>query len=135
MAKNSKSKTPVESTSTPVQTPAPVPVPVLETAPAPVVEKAPKTKKPKAQKVEASAVVEQTVTPQVLATPQTENISVEIVEEPDALVAEQSVEFLAKLQQLGVLISALKVEYRTLEKKWSRDLKVALKQSSKRKRK
>jgi upstream activation factor subunit UAF30 len=50
-------------------------------------------------------------------------------------VAEQSVEFLAKLQQLGVLISALKVEYRTLEKKWTRELKVAQKQSSKRKRK
>ena len=50
-------------------------------------------------------------------------------------VAEQSVEFLTKLQQLGNLISSLKTEYRTLEKKWSRELKTALKQSSKRKRK
>lgn len=53
----------------------------------------------------------------------------------DAPVAEQSIEFLAKLQQLGVLISSLKAEYRTLEKKWSRELKSAQKQSSKRKRK
>ena len=53
----------------------------------------------------------------------------------EAPLAEQSIEFLAKLQQLGVLISSLKAEYRTLEKKWSREIKVAQKQSSKRKRK
>ena len=135
MAKNSKSKTTVESASVPSVPSVPAPAPVVETAPV-VVEKTPKTKKPKAPKVEAAPVVEQTVAPSVVSvTPQTENISVELVEEPDTLVAEQSVEFLAKLQQLGVLISALKVEYRTLEKKWTRDLKVALKQSSKRKRK
>jgi upstream activation factor subunit UAF30 len=50
-------------------------------------------------------------------------------------VAEQSVEFVAKLQQLGVLISSLKTEYKTLERKWTRELKSAQKQSSKRKRK
>lgn len=55
--------------------------------------------------------------------------------EGDAPIAEQSVEFIAKLQQLGVLISSLKSEYRTLEKKWTRELKTAQKQSSKRKRK
>ena len=55
--------------------------------------------------------------------------------EVDAPVAEKSVEFLAKLQQLGVVISNLKSEYRALEKQWSRELKSAQKQSSKRKRK
>jgi len=55
--------------------------------------------------------------------------------EVDAPVAEKSVEFLAKLQQLGVVISTLKSEYRALEKQWSRELKSAQKQSSKRKRK
>lgn len=55
--------------------------------------------------------------------------------EGDAPLAEQSVEFIAKLQQLGVLISSLKTEYRALEKKWTRELKSAQKQSSKRKRK
>ena len=53
----------------------------------------------------------------------------------EAPLAEQSVEFLAKLQQLSVLISSLKSEYRTLEKKWTREVKTAQKQSSKRKRK
>jgi upstream activation factor subunit UAF30 len=55
--------------------------------------------------------------------------------EMDSSLVEQSGEFLVKLQQLGALINALKTEYRTLEKKWTRDLKVAQKQSSKRKRK
>jgi chromatin remodeling complex protein RSC6 len=54
---------------------------------------------------------------------------------PEAPLADQSVEFLAKLQQLGSLISALKTEYRTLEKKWTRELKASQKQSVKRKRK
>jgi hypothetical protein len=53
----------------------------------------------------------------------------------EAQLAQQSVEFLTKLQQLGTLISSLKTEYRTLEKKWSREVKIAQKQSSKRKRK
>ena len=53
----------------------------------------------------------------------------------EAPLADQSVEFLAKLQQLGGLIASLKTEYRILEKKWTRELKVAQKQSSKRKRK
>jgi chromatin remodeling complex protein RSC6 len=53
----------------------------------------------------------------------------------EAAIASQSVEFLAKLQQLGALISSLKTEYRTLEKKWTRELKSAQKLSSKRKRK
>ena len=50
-------------------------------------------------------------------------------------LSEQSVEFLSKLQQLSVMISTLKSEYRSLEKKWSREVKSAQKVSSKRKRK
>lgn len=61
--------------------------------------------------------------------------SSDAVVEGETPVAEQSLEFLAKLQQLGVLISSLKTEYRILEKKWSRELKTAQKQSSRRKRK
>ena len=56
-------------------------------------------------------------------------------EELEAPLADQSVEFLAKLQQLGGLISSLKTEYRVLEKKWSRELKASQKQNVKRKRK
>ena len=94
-----------------------VATPVVETAPA--VEK--KARKPKVETTPAPAVVD-TSAPVEAA-------------EAEAPLAEQSVEFLAKLQQLGTLISSLKTEYRTLEKKWSREVKVAQKQSSKRKRK
>jgi len=108
-----------------VEVSAPV---VVEVASA-VVDKAPKVKKVKAPKVETASA------PLVV-----ESVS-SVVEEPvlvadaETPITEQSVEFLAKLQQLGVLISSLKAEYRTLEKKWTRELKTAQKQSSKRKRK
>lgn len=88
-----------------------------------------KSRKPKAPKVEPESVV---VAP-VVETPIA--LVVEVETEVEAPLAEQSVEFIAKLQQLGVLISSLKTEYRTLEKKWSREIKSAQKQSSKRKRK
>ena len=101
---------------------------VIATAPvvdaAAAVEK--KARKPKAPKVEAaSAPVE---------TPVVVDAAIGAAD-AEAPLAEQSVEFLAKLQQLGTLISSLKTEYRTLEKKWSREIKAAQKQSSKRKRK
>lgn len=104
------------TTKTETETPVAAAAPVAET----------KMKKTKAPAAAAPA------TPVVVATP--------AVEEPVAVdgeppLAEQSVEFIAKLHQLGVLISSLKTEYRTLEKKWSRELKSAQKQSSKRKRK
>jgi len=114
-------------TPAPVET-APVSVPVVEVATT-VVDKAPKVKKPKAPKVEAV-----TTTP-VVEVVQTVSSVVEDSGDGEAPIAEQSVEFLAKLQQLGLLISSLKAEYRTLEKKWTRELKTAQKQSSKRKRK
>jgi len=97
-------------------------------AAAPVVEK--KARKPKAPKTEAAA---ETPAPVVETTP------VVAAEAPatdaEAPLAEQSVEFVAKLQQLGALINSIKSEYKALEKKWSREVKAAQKQSSKRKRK
>ena len=87
-----------------------------------------KARKPKAPKAEAApAPVVDTPAPVVDAAAD--------AADAEAPLAEQSVEFLAKLQQLGTLISSLKTEYRTLEKKWSREVKAAQKQSSKRKRK
>ena len=108
--KSSKTTETEQVTATPV---------VVETAPA--VEK--KAKKAKAVKTEP-VVETATVTPTPVA-----------VAELEATIAEQSVEFIAKLQQLSIMISSLKSEYRSLEKKWSRDIKVAQKQSNKRKRK
>ncbi len=108
MPKKATSKTETEQVAAPVETA--------------VVEK--KVKKTKAPKTE---VVAETTPAVVDAAP--------VETDAEAPLAEQSVEFLAKLQQLGVLISSLKSEYRTLEKKWSREVKTAQKQSSKRKRK
>ena len=99
---------------------------------APVVEK--KVRKAKSAKTETVASVD--VTSVDVASVDVASVVVAPVDvEVDAPVAEKSVEFLAKLQQLGVLISSLKAEYRTLEKQWTRELKSAQKQSSKRKRK
>ena len=127
--KNTKS---TDSASSPA-----VSAPVVEIVSVPVVaeastEKAPKVKKVKAPKVEAAPVTEQVATPVQTVSDES---SAALLVDTEAPVAEQSVEFLAKLQQLGVMISSLKVEYRTLEKKWTRELKAAQKQSSKRKRK
>ena len=118
MPKKTSSKTETEQVV--VAATAPV---VVDTAAA--VEK--KARKPKAVKAEAAAPVE---TPVVAAAADDA-----VAADAEAPLAEQSVEFLAKLQQLGTLISSLKTEYRTLEKKWTREIKAAQKQSSKRKRK
>lgn len=53
----------------------------------------------------------------------------------DDVMVKQSTDFLTKLQQISALISTLKTEYRVLEKKWTKELKIAQKLSSKRKRK
>jgi len=116
--KTSKTATATEQVTTPA--------PVVETA-APVVEK--KTKATKTPKVEAAPALAPT------PTPVPEPVATEAAVDGEAPLAEQSVEFLAKLQQLSVMISTLKSEYRALEKKWSREVKSAQKVSSKRKRK
>lgn len=90
--------------------------PAVESA-APVAEK--KVKKTKAPVAEVAA----------------EPVTTETGVDAEAPLAEQSVEFLAKLQQLSVMISTLRSEYRALEKKWSREVKSAQKVSSKKKRK
>jgi upstream activation factor subunit UAF30 len=116
---------PKKNTSKPVTDAHSVPVPVSVSAQVPVDKK---SKKPKAVKTDVPA------TPNtVVASTSVSDVHLDTdVETP---LAEQSIEFLAKLQQLGVLISSLKTEYRNLEKKWSREIKTAQKQSSKRKRK
>ena len=53
----------------------------------------------------------------------------------DNSLAEASQEFSAKLHQVSTLLSALKAEYKQLERKWTRELKTAQKSASKRKRK
>ena len=108
---------------------APITAPVVESV-APIVadKKVKKAKAPKVDSTTVPAVVEQVVSTHV------DDVHV-VSADGETPLADQSVEFLAKLQQLGGLIASLKTEYRTLEKKWTRELKVAQKQSSKRKRK
>jgi chromatin remodeling complex protein RSC6 len=50
-----------------------------------------------------------------------------VLETVSPTMLEQTTDFLTKLQQAGALISALKTDFRVLEKKWSRDLKNAQK--------
>jgi upstream activation factor subunit UAF30 len=108
---------------------------VLSTAPvaetlttaAPVVEK--KARKPKTQKVDEVVTASSSVVELAPLVDAVENVDVETP------LAEQSNEFLSKLQQICTAISTLKVEFRTLEKKWTREIKTAQKQSTKRKRK
>jgi upstream activation factor subunit UAF30 len=83
-----------------------------------------KEKKVKAPKAESVSVSEP-----VVAGPTESPVDTEVP------FAEQSVDFLSKIQQLSVMISTLKSEYRALEKKWSREVKAAQKVSSKRRRK
>lgn len=107
---------------------ASAPAPVAEKASAPAPASAtPKAPAKKASKKDSVAPAAELVAPVVE--------SVAPVVDGETSMAEQSSEFVAKLQQLGALIASLKSEYRTLEKKWSRQIKVAEKQSSKRKRK
>lgn len=122
MAKNTTTKTATQKATKTESAPV---VEKTVAAAAPVVEK--KVKKEKAPKQEAVAapVVEVSSAP----------VTSEATHEGEAPIAERSIEFLSKLQQMSVLISSLKSEFRTLEKQWTRDLKTAQKQSSKKKRK
>lgn len=129
MARNTKAKTTTaaDETTPVVQVVAAAPVVVAE---APKVKKvsAPKVKKEVAPVVEVAAPAP---TPVVAASEE----SVAPVVDVEATLDEQSLEFSAKLQQLSVVISSLKSEFKLLEKKRSRELKNSMKTNSKRKRK
>lgn len=106
------------------------------TATAPVVAsteaKTAKTPKTKTPKVEAAPA------PAPVSAPVVETATTEVAapaSDVEAQLAEKSNEFLSKLQQMSVMISSLKTEYRTLERQWTREVKAAQKVSSKRKRK
>lgn len=126
MPRQSKSKTDVTETVSAV--------PTSNATPAPVVTKAKKETKPKAPKT-ADVV---TASSTVVDTPVVAAVTNAVVDTADADAAElvaQSTEFLAKLNQISTLIASLKTEYRSLEKKWTRELKTAQKSQAKRKRK
>ena len=128
------------STAKPAKTPkvakeaaAPAPAPVVvAAAPAPVAAAAAsKPKKEKAVKKESAPAKAKVSAPVVDAAAAA---AAEVVADVSTVTADYS-EFMSKLQQLSSLISTLKNEFRSLEKRASRELKVATKASSKRKRK
>uniref|UniRef100_A0A6C0B0E3 DM2 domain-containing protein n=1 Tax=viral metagenome TaxID=1070528 RepID=A0A6C0B0E3_9ZZZZ len=94
---------------------------------APVAEKAPKVKKTKEPIVPVMAADTPVVDAAAAAPAEGESL--------EASIMEQSTEFNAKIQQLCSVVSSLKSEFKSLEKKWQRELRAAQKQSSKRKRK
>jgi hypothetical protein len=124
MVRQVKSKS-SESTPTPSTVVEKVAVPAQDV-------KVKATKKPKVEVAPATNTVVDVVASATHEVLSTENV---VHSDTDINILEQSTELLAKLQQVGNLISAIKVEYRVLEKKWQRELKTAQKQSSKRKRK
>ena len=103
---------------------AKVVAPVVAAVAAPITKKSTKT-----PKTAAPVVVE--VAPVFEAA---SDVSKDAVPECDNSLFEASADFIAKLQQVNSIIASLKSEYRLLEKKWTRELKVAQKSSSKRKR-
>ena len=119
-----------KTTTASSKTESSVPV-VAQVAASPVAteEKVAKVKKTKAVKADAAPVAAVTVAPVVAAAP--ESSTEDAVETP---LAEKSLEFIAKLQQIGGLIASLKTEYRTLEKAWSKELRTSQKTNKKKKR-
>ena len=106
---------------------------------------APKTEKvaaaPKTEKVAAEAKPAKVSKKKEVATPAVAEVVPAAADAAAAAPSEVAPigtdfsEFMGRLQQLSTAISALKTEFRTLEKKATRELKTAAKVSDKRKRK
>jgi len=142
MPRLSKSKT-----SDSVDTPVSVSAPVVSAAPVSTesaVKVAKKAKEPKAAATVTTSSV--SVTTPVVAAPVSTPVAVStpvvvaaaseeaVVEDVEASIAAQSVEFMNKLNQFSSMAASLKSEFRTLEKKYARLLKAAQKTNSKKKK-
>ena len=99
-----------------------------------------KPRKPRAPKTTTTTVTATVVapvsTPAVVADSTPTLTESEVVSATDDVsLQSQFTEFLAKLQQVSGQFSSLKTEFRTLEKRWTRELKFAQKATAKKKRK
>ena len=92
-----------------------------------------KARKPRAPKTAAAVVTAPVVEAAPVSTPAVESAVASPTE--DVSLQSQFTEFLAKLQQVSAQFSSLKSEFRTLEKRWTRELKLAQKATAKKKRK
>jgi upstream activation factor subunit UAF30 len=134
MAKQSKSKTTdVAETTTPVSTSEQQAV-AVEKVKAPKTPKAPKAVVAAAPTEPVVSVVPVVVSTETLANTVVSETVVELEGETTDISA-QTIDYLAKLNQASTLIASLKAEFRSLEKKWQREIKAAQKSQSKRKRK
>jgi chromatin remodeling complex protein RSC6 len=127
MPKQSKSKSEVTETT-----------PAVNTSVVPVVEKSAKPSKqtkPREPKAKSEAVSQSTPVVEQVSTVPSVSAVIDVVDNESNDILAQSTEFFAKLNQLSSLFASLKTEFRSLEKKWSRELKVAQKSQAKRKRK
>lgn len=102
------------------------------TASSAVVEK--KTRKSKVVDKAESAPLTNTVVSSLSESEVSVAAPVVLESDNETPLADQSVEFLAKLQQISLAISTLKTEYRALEKKWSREIKLVQRLNSRRKK-
>lgn len=125
-------KTATKKTDAPAPAPAAAAAPIKEEVVAVAAPLETKAKKAKTASAAAAAVKEE-----VIAAPVAADVATAAPETnaEESALAEKSIEFLARLNQVGVLLSALKTEFRSLEKGWNKELKSAQKLSSKRKRK
>jgi chromatin remodeling complex protein RSC6 len=128
MPKQSKSKTEVTET---VTTTTPV---VEQVANQPKAKRESKAKVPKTE-VSASTTSSSSSVPEVVSSVAVETQGAEPVDVEATDLVFQTTEFLSKLNQASSLFASLKNEFRSLEKKWSRELKTAQKSQAKRKRK
>jgi chromatin remodeling complex protein RSC6 len=120
------SKAKITKTATPAVVAEPVVVKVEAT---PSVEKKVAKKAASKKAVDTPVVVAPVVLEEVVAAP------VEATTAPaESTLVEQSTDFFAKLQQLSSVISSLKAEYRSLEKKWVKELKNSAKNSNKKRK-
>jgi chromatin remodeling complex protein RSC6 len=123
------------TTSKSVPTPAPVQAPVIEEVVPVIEEVAPKAKKQKKAKVIEEPKVEE-------VSPVVSNDLVEIVEEvapvtvdaPFNATLSKVADFGKRIIELTAILASIKLEYKTLEKGISKDIKIAQKHLSKGKR-
>jgi chromatin remodeling complex protein RSC6 len=118
--------------TTKTATPA-VAEPVVVKVEAPViVEKKVAAKKTK--KTEEVLAVAPVVLAETAQTVVVEEVVSVVLAPAEPTLSEQSTDFFAKIQQLGAVISGLKSEYRALEKRWTRELKISAKNSNKKRK-
>jgi upstream activation factor subunit UAF30 len=112
---------PAKKTTTPATTVNETPATPAKSAPKKVVKKAAKAAAPTPEVVVEAAVA-----------PATEETEVEKAEDNDLM--ETSAVFFTKLQQMGTMITAIKSEYRALERKWVREIKQSQKLAKKKRK-